>query len=96
LSGPIGIAKISGDVATLGWLALINLAAVLSVSIGLLNLFPVPMLDGGHLVFYAYEGVFGKPLSERAQEISFRFGFALLICLMLFATRNDIINTFMR
>lgn len=96
LSGPIGIAKISGDVATLGWTALINLAAVLSVSIGLLNLFPVPMLDGGHLVYYAYEAIFGKPMSERAQELGFRFGFVLLIGLMLFATRNDIVNTFMR
>ncbi|MEM9332977.1 MAG: RIP metalloprotease RseP, partial [Pseudomonadota bacterium] len=94
LSGPIGIAKISGDVATLGWVALINLAAVLSVSIGLLNLFPVPMLDGGHLVFYAYEAIFGKPLSERAQELGFRVGFMLLIGLMLFATRNDILNYF--
>lgn len=92
LSGPIGIAKISGDVATLGWAALISLTAVLSVSIGLLNLFPVPMLDGGHLVFYAYEAIFGKPLSQRAQELSFRFGFALLIGLMLFATSNDIQN----
>ncbi|MGI9351101.1 MAG: RIP metalloprotease RseP [Rhizobiaceae bacterium] len=96
LSGPIGIAKLSGDVATLGWTALINLAAVLSVSIGLLNLFPVPMLDGGHLVFYAYEAVFGRPLSQRAQEIGFRFGFMLLIGLMLFATTNDVQNNFFR
>ncbi|MEM7067392.1 MAG: RIP metalloprotease RseP [Pseudomonadota bacterium] len=96
LSGPIGIAKISGDVATLGWAALINLAAVLSVSIGLLNLFPVPMLDGGHLVFYAYEAVFGRPLSQRAQEFGFRIGFALLIGLMLFATHNDVLNLFVR
>ncbi len=95
LSGPIGIAKLSGDVATLGWSALINLTAVLSVSIGLLNLFPVPMLDGGHLVFYAYEAVFGRPLSQRAQEIGFRFGFVLLISLMLFATSNDIQNFFL-
>ena len=96
LSGPIGIAKLSGDVATLGWAALINLAAVLSVSIGLLNLFPVPMLDGGHLVFYAYEAVFGRPMSQKAQEIGFRIGFALLIGLMLFATHNDIFNMFIR
>ena len=80
----------------MGLAALINLAAVLSVSIGLINLFPIPMLDGGHLVFYAYEAIFGKPLSEKAQEIGFRFGFVLLIGLMLFATRNDIVNTFMR
>ena len=96
LSGPIGIAKLSGDVATLGLTALINLAAVLSVSIGLLNLFPVPMLDGGHLMFYLYEAVFGKPISPKVQEYGYRVGFFLLIGLMLFATRNDILNTFMR
>ncbi|MEL7430081.1 MAG: RIP metalloprotease RseP [Pseudomonadota bacterium] len=94
LSGPLGIAQVSGQVATLGWAALISLAAVLSVSIGLLNLFPVPMLDGGHLVFYAYEALVGKPVGERAQEISFRIGFVLLISLMLFATHNDIVNRF--
>lgn len=92
LSGPIGIAKISGDVATLGWTALISLAAILSVSIGLLNLFPVPMLDGGHLVFYAYEAIAGRPASERVQEIGYRIGFTLLIGMMLFATHNDIVN----
>lgn len=92
LSGPIGIAKISGDVATLGWSALISLAAILSVSIGLLNLFPVPMLDGGHLVFYAYEAIVGRPASERVQEIGYRIGFTLLIGMMIFATHNDIVN----
>ncbi len=92
LSGPIGIAKISGDVATLGLTALISLAAILSVSIGLLNLFPIPMLDGGHLVFYAYEAIAGKPMGQRVQEYSFRFGFVLLISMMLFATHNDIVN----
>ena len=91
LSGPIGIAKISGQVATAGPVALITFTAILSVSIGLLNLFPVPMLDGGHLVFYAYEATFGRPMSERAQEIGYRIGLALLLCLMLFATRNDIL-----
>ncbi|MEO0328809.1 MAG: RIP metalloprotease RseP [Pseudomonadota bacterium] len=96
LSGPIGIAKISGEVATLGVVALINLAAILSVSIGLLNLFPIPMLDGGHLVFYLYEAVTGKPLNQKIQEYGFRIGFVLLIALMLFATRNDILNTFFR
>lgn len=90
LSGPVGIAKVSGQVATLGPAALITLAAVLSVSIGLLNLFPIPMLDGGHLVYYAYEAVLGKPMSEKAQEMGFRVGFMLLIGLMLFATTNDI------
>lgn len=92
ISGIVGIAKLSGDVAKLGFVALINLTAVLSVSIGLLNLFPIPMLDGGHLVFYAYEAIFRRPMSERVQEIGFRVGFVLLIGLMLFATRNDIIR----
>ena len=89
LSGPIGIAKLSGDVATLGLTALINLAAVLSVSIGLLNLFPVPMLDGGHLMYYLYEALMGKPVSAKMQEYGYRVGFFLLIGLMLFATRKD-------
>lgn len=90
LGGPIRIAKVSGDVATLGAAALINLAAVLSVSIGLLNLFPIPMLDGGHLVFYAFEAVRGKPLSERTQDVAFRVGLALVMMLMIFATWNDV------
>ncbi len=90
LGGPIRIAKVSGDVATLGVAALINLAAVLSVSIGLLNLFPIPMLDGGHLVFYAVEALRGKPLSDRAQEIGFRFGLAVVLGLMVFSTWNDL------
>ncbi len=90
LGGPIRIAKVSGDVAKTGFLALINLAAVLSVSIGLLNLFPIPMLDGGHLLFYAIEAVRGRPLSERAQEIGLRIGLALVLMLMIFATWNDL------
>jgi len=95
LGGPIRIAKVSGEVATLGWGALINLAAVLSVSIGLLNLFPIPMLDGGHLVFYAIEAVRGKPLGEKAQEVGFRIGLTLVLMLMVFATWNDITNIFL-
>lgn len=90
LGGPIRIAKISGDVATLGIAALINLAAVLSVSIGLLNLFPIPMLDGGHLVFYAVEALRGRPLSDGAQEVGFRIGLAIVLMLMFFATWNDL------
>jgi regulator of sigma E protease len=90
LGGPIRIAKVSGDVATLGPVALINLAAVLSVSIGLLNLFPIPMLDGGHLVFYALEALRGRPLSDKAQEFGFRIGLAIVLMLMVFATWNDI------
>jgi len=92
LSGPIGIAKISGDVAATGLLSLINLTAFLSVSIGLLNLFPIPVLDGGHLLYYAFEAVLGRPLGERAQEVGFRLGLALVLCLMLFATFNDLVR----
>ncbi|MCL4167853.1 UNVERIFIED_CONTAM: hypothetical protein GTU68_019486 [Idotea baltica] len=92
LGGPIRIAQISGQAASLGFLALINLAAVLSVSIGLINLFPVPMLDGGHLVFYAIEAVRGKPLSPSSQEFGFRIGLALVLMLMIFATWNDLVH----
>jgi regulator of sigma E protease len=91
--GPIGIARISGQVATTGGLpGLIQLAAILSISIGLLNLFPVPLLDGGHLLFYAVEAVRGRPLSERAQEVGFRIGLGLVLMLMVFATYNDILH----
>jgi regulator of sigma E protease len=90
LGGPIRIAQVSGQVATAGIVALIHLAAVLSVSIGLLNLFPIPLLDGGHLMFYAIEAVRRRPLSERAQEFGFRVGLAVVLMLMLFATFNDI------
>ncbi|MFN3890557.1 MAG: RIP metalloprotease RseP [Beijerinckiaceae bacterium] len=92
ISGPIRIAEISGEFAKVGFSALIHLAAVLSVSIGLLNLMPVPMLDGGHLLFYAIEAVKGRPLSERNQELGFRVGMGLVMALMLFATFNDILH----
>ncbi len=92
LGGPIRIAEMSGQVATLGFVALIHLAAVLSVSIGLLNLFPIPLLDGGHLLFYAVEAVRGRPMSERAQEVGFRIGLAIVLMLMIFATFNDIVH----
>ena len=92
LGGPIRIAQISGQVASVSFAALMHLTAMLSVSIGLLNLFPVPLLDGGHLVFYAIEAARGRPLSERAQEIGFRIGLALVLMLMIFATFNDIIH----
>jgi regulator of sigma E protease len=90
LGGPIRIAEVSCQVAAVGMAALLHLTAILSISIGLLNLFPVPLLDGGHLLFYAIEAVRGRPLSERVQEMGFRIGFALVIMLMLFATFNDI------
>jgi regulator of sigma E protease len=90
LGGPIRIAEISGQAADLGVYPLINLMALLSISLGLLNLFPVPLLDGGHLMFYAAEAVRGRPLPPRAQEYGFRAGFALLVTLFLFASWNDI------
>lgn len=90
LGGPIRVAKYSKDMSTLGIGALIQLAAVLSVSIGLLNLMPVPMLDGGHLVFYAIEAVRGRPPGEVAQEWAYRFGLTVVLALMLFATWNDV------
>jgi regulator of sigma E protease len=92
LGGPLRIAQVSGQVASISFTALMHLTAVLSVSIGLLNLFPVPMLDGGHLLFYAYEAVRGRPLSEKAQEMGFRIGLALVIMLMVFATWNDLLH----
>jgi regulator of sigma E protease len=92
LGGPIRIAQMSGQVATAGFVALIHLAAVLSVSIGLLNLFPIPLLDGGHLLFYSIEALRGRPLSERAQEVGFRIGLAIVLMLMIFATFNDIVH----
>jgi regulator of sigma E protease len=90
LGGPIKIAEVSGEAASLGIVPLVNLMALLSVSLGLLNLFPVPLLDGGHLMFYAAEAIRGRPLPARAQEYGFRAGFALLIGLFVFATWNDI------
>jgi regulator of sigma E protease len=92
LGGPIRIAQMSGQVASFGFVPLIQLAAVLSVSIGLLNLFPIPLLDGGHLLFYLIEGIRGRPLSERAQEVGFRIGLAIVLMLMIFATFNDIVH----
>jgi regulator of sigma E protease len=92
LGGPIRVATVSAQVATLGIVALINLAAILSISIGLINLFPIPMLDGGHLLFFGVEAIRGKPLSERVQDIGFRLGFAAVLMLMIFATWNDIIH----
>ena len=89
LSGPAGIAKIAGEVASENPIGLVQLIALLSVSIGLINLFPIPMLDGGHLMYYFFEAVRGKPLGAAAQEFGFKVGFALVIALFLFATWND-------
>jgi regulator of sigma E protease len=90
LGGPIRIAQMSGQIATLGIVPLMNFIALISISIGLINLFPIPILDGGHLLFFAVEAIRGRPLSERAQEICFRIGFVAVIMLMIFATWNDI------
>ncbi len=90
IGGPIRIAEESCKVATLGLAALLQLTALLSISIGLLNLFPIPLLDGGHLLFYSIEKLRGRPLSDRAQEFGFRIGLALVLMLMIFATYNDI------
>ena len=90
LGGPIRIAEVSGQVAKVGMEALVQLVAVISVSVGLINLFPIPLLDGGHLMYYAAEAVRRKPLSERTQEIGFRIGLAVVLMLMAFATLNDL------
>jgi regulator of sigma E protease len=90
LGGPLRIAQLSGQVAQLGVASLISFIAVLSVNLGLINLFPVPVLDGGHLVFYLFEGLRGRPLPQRAQEYGFRAGLAFLACLFVFATWNDL------
>ncbi len=90
LGGPIRIAKISGQVADIGVLAFISMMAYISISLGLINLFPIPMLDGGHLMFYAFEKVLGRPLSQKTQESFFRIGMFLLISLMFFTTFNDL------
>lgn len=92
VSGPIGTGFIAGEVAKDGIVSLINLAAILSISIGLINLFPIPLLDGGHLLFYVVEALKGKPLSERVQEMGFRAGLALVVMLMVFATFNDVLH----
>jgi regulator of sigma E protease len=93
LSGPIGIAQVSGQIlAQAGPGALVVLLAVLSVSIGLLNLFPIPMLDGGHLLYYGIEAVRGRPLGEKAQELGFQIGLVLVVGLMLIATVNDLLK----
>ena len=102
LGGPIRIAKISGQVAEFGILPFISLMAYISISLGLINLFPIPMLDGGHLMFYGIEKILGRPLSQKVQEGFFRIGMFLLLSLMFFTTFNDLkdvglfkfINTF--
>ena len=92
LRGPVGIANMTRQVAGFGFLALLNLAAILSVSIGLANLFPIPLLDGGHLLYYACEAVLGRPLGARAQDVGFRLGLVVVLGLMLLTTWNDLVR----
>ncbi|MCW5696630.1 MAG: RIP metalloprotease RseP [Bauldia sp.] len=90
LGGPISVAQAAGQAASLGFLSLLSLIAFVSVSIGLVNLFPIPILDGGHLAFCAYEAIRRRPPSDRALEISLRVGLAALLTLVIFATWNDL------
>ena len=90
LGGPIRIAKITGQVAEFGIVPFLSILAYISISLGLINLFPIPLLDGGHLMFYAFEKILGRPLSQKTQEGFFRIGMFLLLFLMFFATFNDL------
>jgi regulator of sigma E protease len=92
LGGPLRIAQMSGEVAQGGIVAIVWFMAVLSVNLGLINLFPIPVLDGGHLLFYFAEAIRGRPLGQRAQEYGFRIGLALVLTLMVFATWNDLVH----
>lgn len=92
LGGIIRIGALAGDMAQQGIVALILFTALLSINLGLINLFPIPLLDGGHLLFYAFESVLGRPIPEPVQEYAFRFGLAFLVCLMVFANLNDIVQ----
>ena len=90
LGGPIRIAKITGQVAEFGIIPFLSIMAYISISLGLINLFPIPLLDGGHLMFYGFEKILGRPLSQKTQEGFFRIGMFLLLSLMFFATFNDL------
>ena len=92
LRGPLGIAQISGKMVQFGVVPTIWFLALFSINLGLINLFPIPVLDGGHLVFYTIEAIRGKPVGERVQDYSFRIGLALVLSLMIFATWNDLVQ----
>lgn len=92
LGGPLRIAEMSGNVAREGFVALLWFMAVISINLGLINLFPIPLLDGGHLVYYAAEKLRGRPLTERFQEMGMRFGLACVLTLMVVATWNDLVH----
>jgi len=90
LNGPVGTARIAGEQLSLGWLAFVYLIAAISINLGFINLLPVPLLDGGHLLFYAIEAVRRRPLDAQAQEWAFRGGLAALAALILVVTFNDL------
>jgi regulator of sigma E protease len=90
LAGPIGIAQITGQVAAMGFISVISLVAMLSINLGLVNLIPIPILDGGHLLFYLAEAIYGRPIPARAQDIGLRFGLALILSLFFVTTFNDL------
>ena len=90
IGGPVKITEMSGEMAQTSFTAIVMFTAALSISLGVLNLFPIPMLDGGHLLFYAIEAIRRKPVNEKAQEISFRIGMAAILTLMVLVTWNDI------
>jgi regulator of sigma E protease len=92
VSGPVGVAVVAGEVAKISILALIRLTAIISVSVGLMNLLPIPLLDGGHLLFYAVEAARGRPLSERAQELGLRVGIAIVATIVIFSVSNDLLR----
>ena len=92
MSGLIGAAQMAGEMAKISLWELFSLAAWFSVSVGLMNLLPIPLLDGGHLAFYAFEALRGRPLSERAQEIGLRIGIALVALLVVFTTSHDLLR----
>lgn len=94
LAGPVGIFQMAGQQARVGLLPLLSLVALLSISLGILNLFPIPILDGGHLLFFAVEGLWGRPISPRKQEIATQVGLFLLVALMLTAFYNDLLRLF--
>ncbi len=90
LTGPVGIAQTSGAMASQGAQSFIYFIAVLSAAIGMLNLFPIPMLDGGHLVFYAYEAVAGRPPSDKVVNVLMMIGLAMVLGMMVFGLTNDL------
>ena len=96
MRGPLGIAEASGDAARGGVLSFILFIIQVSIGIGLVNLLPIPVLDGGHLLFYAIEGVIRRPISEKTQNIALNIGLALLVCLLIVTSWNDIVRIFVR